>query len=64
MGVEIENLTIGATVVIVGFDDIPEHRFLIATVEVDCVTGTALTGPLKGTYGEPGLEMIYAIIKD
>lgn len=64
MGVEIENLTVGATVVIVGFDDIPEHRFLIATIEADCVTGTALTGPLKDCYGEPSIEMIKAIIKD
>jgi hypothetical protein len=54
----------GVVVVIAAFDDVPEHHFRIDTVEEDCVTGIALTGPLAGSYGEPGLEMIYAIIED
>lgn len=64
MGVEIEELSIGDTVIISHFDDTPEHRFLIASVEEDCVTGTALTGPLKDCYGEPPIELIKEIIKN
>ncbi len=64
MEVETEDLKVGGTVIITAFGDTPEHRFLIASVEEDCVTGTALTGPLKDCYGEPPFEMIIAIIKD
>jgi hypothetical protein len=53
-----EGLKEGDTVVIKAFDDIPEHLFLIQTVEEDCVTGLALTGPLEGPYGEPPFELI------
>ena len=28
----------------------------------DLVTGTALTGPLAGEYGEPEIELITAVI--
>lgn len=48
----------GSIVVIRGFDDVPQHRFLIQSVEEDCVTGVALDGPLAGQYGEPPLELI------
>ncbi len=48
-------------VVIAAFDDVPEHRFLVWSVEDDCVTGIALTGPLAGEYGEPALELILRI---
>ena len=47
-----------AVVVIRAFDDVPEHLFRIHSVEQDCVTGIALTGPLAGSYGEPPLELI------
>ena len=52
----------GDIVVIKGFDDIPEHRFWVAEVYEDLVTGTALTGPLAGEYGEPEIERITAVI--
>ena len=52
----------GDIVVIEGFDDIPEHRFKVAEVYKDLVTGTALTGPLAGEYGEPEMERITAVI--
>ena len=52
----------GDIVVIKGFDDIPEHRFRVAEVYEDLVTGTALTGPLAGEYGEPEIERITAVI--
>ena len=52
----------GDIVVIEGFDDIPEHRFKVAEVHEDLVTGTALTGPLAGEYGEPERERITAVI--
>jgi hypothetical protein len=52
----------GTIVVITAFDDIPEHQFLIEQVFEDVVTGIALTGPLKGTYGEPDQEMILKIV--
>jgi hypothetical protein len=54
----------GAVVIIAAFDEVPEHQFVIHTVELDCVTGTALTGPLAGAYGEPGIDLIKAIVKD
>ena len=64
MAVNPTDLRAGVVVVIVAFDDVPEHRFRIETVEEDCVTGVALTGPLADTYGEPGLEMIRAVHND
>ena len=48
-------------VVIKAFDDVPEHLFQVSEVFDDCITGTALTGPLEGAYGEPGLELILRI---
>ena len=53
----------GTVVIIAAFDDVPEHQFVIHTVELDCVTGIALTGPLAGSYGEPDLDLIKAIAK-
>ena len=52
----------GDVVVIGGFDDIPDHQFRVEEVFEDLVTGTALTGPLAGEYGEPDIEMITAVI--
>ena len=52
----------GDVVVIGGFDDIPEHQFQVEEVYEDLVTGTVLTGPLAGEYGEPEIEMIVEII--
>ena len=54
----------GTVVIVAAFDEIPEHQFVIDTVEKDCVTGFALTGPLAGSYGEPPLDLIKAIAKD
>ena len=52
----------GDVVVIRGFDDIPEHQFQVEEVYQDLVTGTVLTGPLAGEYGEPDIEMIVEVI--
>jgi hypothetical protein len=52
----------GDVVVIGGFDDIPEHQFQVEEVFEDLVTGTVLTGPFAGEYGEPDIEMIVEII--
>tara|TARA_B100001093_G_scaffold227581_1_gene218159 strand:+ start:3664 stop:3870 length:207 start_codon:yes stop_codon:yes gene_type:complete len=52
----------GDVVVIGGFDDIPEHQFQVEEVYKDLVTGTVLTGPLAGEYGEPDREMIVEVI--
>jgi len=52
----------GDVVVIGGFDDIPEHQFQVEGVYEDLVTGTVLTGPLAGEYGEPDREMIVEVI--
>ena len=52
----------GDVVVTRGFDDIPEHQFQVAEVHEDFVTGTVLTGPLAGEYGEPDREMNKAVI--
>ena len=52
----------GDVVIIRGFDDIPDHQFQVEEVYEDLVTGTALTGPLAGEYGEPDREMIVEVI--
>ena len=52
----------GDVVVIGGFDDIPEHQFQVEEVFEDLVTGTVLTGPFAGEYGEPDREMIVEVI--
>ena len=64
MTVDPDRLHKGTVVIIAAFDEVPEHRFVIHTVELDCVTGIALTGPLAGSYGEPDLDLIEAIVKD
>ena len=56
------NITRGNTVLIAGFDDIPSHQFLVEEVFEDCITGTALTGPLAGDYGEPDIELVLRVL--
>ena len=51
----------GDVVTIAAFDDVPEHDFRVMTVEVDHVTGIALSGPLAGHYGEPEFDQIVAL---
>ncbi len=48
-------------VVLRPLDDIPEHLFKVLDVYEDCITGYAITGPLKGVYGEPELELILRV---
>lgn len=48
----------GDIVRIAAFDDIPEHDFEVVSVEEDCLTGIALSGPLAGEYGEPDLTLV------
>lgn len=48
----------GDIVRIAAFDDIPEHDFEVVSVEDDCLTGIALSGPLAGEYGEPDLTLV------
>ena len=55
-------ITLGCTVLIAGFDDIPSHQFLVDEVFEDCITGTALTGPLAGEYGEPDLDLVVQVL--
>ena len=58
------NLTVtpGCVVLLAGFDDIPEHSFLVEEVYEDCITGTALTGPLAGEYGEPDIALVLQVL--
>ena len=56
------NITTGSTVLIAGFDDIPSHQFLVEQVFEDCITGTALTGPIAGEYGEPDIELVLRVL--
>ena len=58
------NLTItpGCVVLLAGLDDIPEHSFLVEEVYEDCITGTALTGPLAGEYGEPDIVLVLQVL--
>ena len=51
-------LTPGMHVLIRGFDEVPEHVFELHTIEDGFVTGTALTGPFAGEYGEPDIELV------
>jgi hypothetical protein len=63
MSVTLKDLQPGCIVLITGFDaDIPEHQFQVDEVFEDLVTGTVLTGPLAGAYGEPEIELITAVI--
>ena len=55
-------ITPGSIVLIAAFDDIPEHSFLVEEVFEDCITGTALTGPLAGEYGEPDLDLVVRVL--
>ena len=45
-----------------GFDDIPAHEFLVEEVFEDCITGTALTGPFVGEYGEPDIMLVLRVL--
>ena len=58
------NLTItpGCVVLLAGFDEIPSHQFLVEEVLKDCITGTALTGPLAGEYGEPDITLVLWVL--
>ena len=58
------NLTItpGCVVLLAGFDDIPPHQFLVQDALQDCITGTALTGPLAGEYGEPDITLVLQVL--
>ena len=62
MTINLKDLTPGCTVLIAGFDDFPAHQFLVDEIFSDLVTGTALTGPFAGEYGEPDIELITAVI--
>ena len=55
---EQETIKPGDIVRIAAFDDIPEHEFEVVSVEEDCLTGIALSGPLAGEYGEPDLMLV------
>ena len=56
------NITPGCTVLIAAFDDVPEHHFLVEEVFEDCITGTALTGPFAGEYGEPDIALVLQVL--
>ncbi len=64
MAVELKELYPGCIVLIAAFDDVPEHQFQVDEVFDDLVTGTPLTGPLAGEYGEPDIEMIVQVISE
>jgi hypothetical protein len=55
-------ITPGCTVLLTSFDDIPSHQFLVEEVLKDCITGTALTGPLAGEYGEPDIALVLRVL--
>ena len=58
----ISALTPGMQVLIRGFDDVPEHVFVIHTIEDGYVTGMALTGPFAGEYVEPDIELVLRVL--
>jgi hypothetical protein len=57
-----ECLQQGYVVVIRATGDWPEHLFEVHEVHDDCVTGQTITGPMKGSYGEPGREFIERVV--
>jgi hypothetical protein len=56
------NIISGCVVLIEGFDDIPAHHFLVDEVFDGFITGTALTGPLAGEYGEPEMILVLEVL--
>ena len=62
MAIALKELHPGCIVLIAAFDDIPEHQFQVEEVYEDLVTGTVLTGPFAGQYGEPDIERIVEVI--
>ena len=62
MPVTLKDLQPGCIVLIAGFDDIPSHQFLVHEVFEDCITGTALTGPFAGEYGEPDIALVLRVL--
>ena len=52
----------GCIVLIVGFDEIPEHEGRVEEIYDAFVTVMALSGPFAGEYGEPDIERITAVI--
>ena len=56
------NIISGCIVLIEGFDDIPAHQFLVDEVFDDFITGTALTGPFAGEYGEPEITLVLEVL--
>ncbi len=56
-----DDLKAGDVVIVKAFDDLPEHLFQVEATHEDCVSGHAITGPLAGIYGEPGMELILSI---
>ena len=55
-------ITPGSIVLLASFDDIPSHQFLVDEVFEDCITGTALTGPLAREYGEPDIALVLQVL--
>ena len=55
-------ITPGCVVLIKGLDDIPAHQFLVNEVFDGFITGTALTGPLAGEYGEPEMTLVLEVL--
>ncbi len=62
MSVTLKDLRPGCIVLIAGFDNIPDHQFQVEEVFEDLVTGTALTGPFAGEYGEPDIELVLRVL--
>ena len=62
MAINLKAITPGCTVLLAGFDDIPEHTFLVEEVFEDLITGTALTGPFAGEYGEPVISLVLQVL--
>ena len=56
------SITPGCIVLLAGFDDIPAHEFLVEEVFEDLVTGTVLTGPFAGEYGEPDIALVLQVL--
>ena len=58
----LDRLKEGSVVLLHQLDDIPEHHFEVDQIFEDCMSGYSLDGPLKGVYGEPGYELIKAVV--
>ncbi len=62
MSIVPSTLRVGSVVRLAPLDDLPRHLFKVHSIHDGFVTGVALTGPLRDTYGEPETDLIEEVV--